>query len=157
MGKAFVWRAAIVAALVNLALNPVVFWLEHQQLGFIPASKVARYAAVAAVLVAVLVCVVGARRVGREIRAGHRPRGGTAEEGRLLRLLPANPWLFGLALGAVVAVATTFVFGVLAVLGLTGLSYGAFVTFVALYSGGLAFVSMRWTILRQLMELAEVG
>ncbi|HEX6874489.1 MAG TPA: hypothetical protein VF165_02420 [Nocardioidaceae bacterium] len=155
MGKAYVWRAAIIAAVVNVVLNPGVAWLETRELDFVSAARIAAYLVLATMVLCLLISTLGARRVHRELRSGHpTPHGGTAEEKRLLAKLPATPWLFGLLLGLAFAVVAIVVIAVVELLDFHGFAFGTFVTFMVCYTGGLAFLVMRWTIVRQLMEAA---
>lgn len=155
MDRAYVWRAAIIAAVVNLLLNPGVAWVESRGLDFIPVTKILLYVAVATIPLCLLTSTAGAHRLHHEMRTGHRPfHGGTAEEKHLLAGFPAKPWAFGLSLGAFISAFACLVLAMLELLGLHGFTYGNFVTFMALYTGALAFLSMRWTIVRQLVDAA---
>lgn len=155
---AYVWRAAVTAALFNLLLNPGVAWVTGRGRDFLPVPRLGLYVAVLSVGMSLLVSVLGARRVRREVEARHHtPTGGTAWEEELLAHLPANPAAFGVLLGLAATMAALVVFTVAGALGFSGFSIATFSIVVSAYSGALAFVVMRWTILRQLMELAPVG
>lgn len=152
------WRAAIAAAIVNVVLSPGVSWIGRGGREFVPVWILMPCVAVAGLVLPLLISELGAHRLRRELRTGHRPpRGGTAEEKRLLAKLPATPWQFGVVLGVVVAALACLVVAVMAAFGFHGFAYGTFVTFMAFYTGGVAFLVMRWVIVRELMEAAHVG
>lgn len=151
---AYVWRAAIIAAAFNLLLNPGIAWVTSQDWDFITTIGIGGYVAVVSMLMTVLVSVLGARRVRREVSARHhRPSGGTAWERRLLARLPSTPVVFGAVIGLAATMVVLFVSTVAGAFGFSGFSLGTFTVVMAVYGGALAFLTMRWTILRQLMEL----
>jgi hypothetical protein len=156
VGKAYVWRAAIAAAVVNMLLNPAVAVIGDVR--FVPVVAMMVYVDVATLAVALLVSTLGARRLHRELARGHgTPHGGTAWEKQLLEGTPASPWAFGLLLGLTLAFVATLVLITLGIFGFSGFAYVTFVSFVAAYSAAVAFVGTRWTIVRQLMEPVTVG
>lgn len=145
------------AALVNMVLNPGVAWVTNLGWDFLPVPRVAFYVTAVSACVSILVSVLGARRVRREVEERHHvPGGGTAWEKQLIERLPAKPVVFGAALGLAATVVVLVVFTVVTAFGFSGFSIVAFSIVVSAYTGALAFVVMRWTILRQLMELVPV-
>ena len=157
MTSFYVWRAAIIAAAFNALLNPSVVLLGNLHIGFMPIRYVILDALLSSVGVALVVAFFGVRRVRRAFK--HRepvvPHSGTALERRLIAELPGSAWAFATVIGVAAAALLTLVLVVLGLLGLDGLAFADFSLFISLYTGALAFVVMRWTILRELM--ARVG
>jgi len=156
VGRAYVWRAAIVAAAVNLVLNPAVVIIGEVR--FVPLVAMMVYVDLATVAVCVAVSLLGAHRLRRELSRGHHTlHAGAAWERRLLEGTPANPWAFGALLGLGLTFLASVVLTTLGILGLSGFVYATFVPFVAFYSAAVAFVAMRWTLVRGLLERTPVG
>ena len=155
MEGAYIWRAALVAAIVNGVLNPTVALIGSTGIHFVSVALFTLDLVVSSVAVSLFVSVFGARRLHHELRSGHRtPHGGTEWERNLVERLPARPWEFGLLLGATVALVTAAVLTLLGLLGFSGSTFATFGASTAVYTGALAFVAMRWTIVRQLMAPA---
>jgi hypothetical protein len=152
----FVWRAAIGAAVVNVALNPGVAWVANGGADFVPAGRVTAYVLVVSIVVTLLVSLLGARRAHHRVAQHHTLQEGSAWERHLVSGLPAPAWSFGLLLGVLLGLAAALVLSVMGVFGWSGLSFGAFSATIAVYTGAVAFLVMRWVILRQLMTRAPV-
>ncbi len=158
MSGAYIWRAALIAAIVNAALNPTVTLIGSRGIHFVSVFLFTLDLVLSSIAVASFVSVFGARRLRHELESGHRtPHGGTEWERHLLERLPRRPWEFGVLLGSTVALVAAVVLTVLGLLGFTGFAFGTFGTFMAVYTAALAFVAMRWTIVRQLMTTALVA
>lgn len=157
MSGAYIWRAALVAAIVNGVLNPTVALIGSSGTHFVPVVLFTLDLMLSSMAVSLFVSVFGARRLRHELETGHRPPHGGAEwERHLLERLPERPGEFGLLLGAAVALVAAVVLILLGLLGFSGFAFGTFGTFMAVYTGALAFVTMRWIIVRQLMATAVV-
>ncbi|HEX6248296.1 MAG TPA: hypothetical protein VFZ64_10530 [Nocardioidaceae bacterium] len=122
-------KPAAISAAVTAALNVLLLWLGNRAMLPAPLASVVLDVVITSLLVGWLCALF----------AAHRPRRRAA--------------LFGLGVGAAAAALSVAAFFLLGMLGVTGLSFGAFAVFKAVYTGLLAFMVTRWVILRR----PEVG
>ena len=150
-------KQATGAAIFNVVGNPLIEWITNREKGFVPlwaSDGMVVNIAVTSIILSVLVALFAARGLHKELHAGHIATGGgeSPRAGRLLSKLPSRAWLLGLLLGIGVAAVVTLAFWLLHVLDISGLSFGGFLVFKAVYCGLLGFVVARWVILRQMSE-----
>jgi len=154
----YIRKQATAAAIINAVLNPLIEWLFNREKGFVPlwaSDGIVVNIAVTSVILSLLVALFTTRGLHQELHAGHITTGGgeSPRAGRLLSQLPRRAWSLGLLLGVGVAAFVTLTFWLLHVLDVSGLSFGGFLVFKAVYCGLLGFVVARWVILRQMSDV----
>ncbi|MFI1566742.1 hypothetical protein ACH4ZX_27420 [Streptomyces sp. NPDC020490] len=149
-------RQATAAALINVVVNALITWLGHRRTDFVPlagSNGITTDVFVTSVLLSLLVSLFITKGVRHELTAGRLvatdepPRAGP-----LLARMPARWWTLGLLIGVAAGVVAAVALRLLGALGLSGLGLGAFVAFMAAYTGLLGYAVTRWVILRQLAE-----
>ncbi|MER6630377.1 hypothetical protein ABT301_19455 [Streptomyces sp. NPDC000987] len=149
-------RQATAAALINVVVNALITWLGHRRTDFVPlagSDGITTDVFVTSVLLSLLVSLFVTKGVRHELTAGRLVAADQPPRaGRLLARLPARWWALGLLIGVAAAAVATVVLRLLGALGLSGLGPGAFVAFMAAYTGLLGYTVTRWVILRQLAE-----
>lgn len=153
----YIRQQATAAGIVNAVLNPLIEWITNREKGFVPiwaSDGMVVNIALTSVILSVLVALFAARGLHKELHGGHLATGGgeSPRAGRLLAQLPSRAWLLGLLLGVGAAAVVTLAFWLFHALGISGLSFGGFLVFKAVYCGLLGFVVARWVILRQVSE-----
>lgn len=150
----YIRKQGAIAAIINVVVNPLLAWLTHRGMSFVPltgSSGVMVDVALTSVLLSLLVALFTTPAMRRDLRNQRvTVTEGSPPARRWLGQLPARAWSLGLLLGLGAACAVTLAFWLLDALGLSGLSFAEFVAFKAGYTGLLAFVVTRWVILRQL-------
>jgi hypothetical protein len=146
----------IMCAVINMVLNPLVAWLGHRQMDFVPlwgGNGMLVDTAVTSVVLSLLVTLFMTAGVRQALQAGRFTVGDSLPPGaRRLAPLPRRAWPLGLLLGLGLAcILTPLTFGLFWGLGLSGLPFAGFALFKALYTGPLGYAVTRWVILRQLL------
>jgi hypothetical protein len=153
--KAYIRTQGISAAIINVALNPMLAWLLNPKMEFMPLSgghSIVMDTAITSVILSLLVALFATSAIHRDLKTGRVTAiNGLSREGRLLSCLPGQAWALGLMLGFGIAfVLVSLVLGMFHLVHIFGLSFAGFALFKAAYTGLLGFVVTRWVILRQL-------
>jgi hypothetical protein len=153
--NAYIRTQGINCAVSNLVLNPVIAWLGNRQMEFVPLrgdNSIVADTAVTCIVLSLLVALFMAAGVRRELLAGSLEiTAGSPRGGRVLSLLPRQAWALGLLLGVGVAcVLTPLTFWLFHAFGFSGLAFGWFALFKAIYTPVMGYIIARWVILRQL-------
>ncbi|MFZ2175023.1 MAG: hypothetical protein WAW17_13540 [Rhodococcus sp. (in: high G+C Gram-positive bacteria)] len=153
----YIRTQATITALVNVVVNPLLGWVTNRGKDFIPLwslEGISLDLVLTSIILSVLVALFAAGGAHRELRAGHlTTTPGSPRAGPVLSRLPSGAWPLGLLIGVAAAVVATLVVWILHLLGLTGLSFWAFLLLKAVYGGCLGCLVARWVILRQLAEV----
>ncbi len=153
MAHSYVTTQAAIAAAVNIVVNPLLAWVLTRDTSFLPVETLMVNVFITSVILSTLVALFVGLGARRELSAGHQiPGVGHPLERRLLLRLPTRPWLFGLLVGACAGVVMVLVLRLLSGWGLTGLSFSAYLLFLVVYTGALAFMVARAAILRQTLQ-----
>ena len=152
----YIRTQGINCAVINMVINPVVAWLGNRQMDFMPLSggnSIVVDTAVTAIVLSLLVALFIASGVRRDLHAGRlETTEGSLRAGGLLSHLPKQAWALGLLLGLGMAcVLTPLTLWLFHALGFSGLPFGWFALFKAIYTPVIGYVLTRWVILRQLM------
>ncbi len=150
--KPYILVQAIICAIINMIVNPLVSWISNRSMRFTPLSGILVDMAITCLIMSTLIAFFTVSGVRRDIKAGKvRADDAAPRAAGLLSRLPLSWWGLGLMLGAGFAVVLVPVTcGVAAILGLPGLNFGWLVLLKSTYTGAVAFVVTRWLILRQL-------
>jgi hypothetical protein len=151
----YIRTQGINCAVINMVLNPVVAWLGNRRMEFTPLSgdnSMLVDTAITCIVLSLLVAIFITSGVRRDLHAGRLSvTDGSPRAGSLLSHLPRKAWALGLLLGLGIAcILTPLTFGLFLALGFSGLPFGWFALFKAIYTPPLGFVVTRWVILRQL-------
>lgn len=145
---------ASVAALVNVAINPVIDWLSHRGKGALPVwssdGLVVNFVATSLIL-SVLVALFATFGVRHELRTRRiTVTDDSVSAPRWLTRLPGTGWLLGVLFGTAAALFVVAAAALLHTADVTTLSLGWLLAVKAAFAGGLAFLVARWVIVRQL-------
>ena len=151
----YIRTQGIIAAVVNMALNPLLAWLFNPRMKYMTLAgdhSIIIDAAVTSVVLSLLVSLFVTAAVRRDTKTGGIDfAGGLSEEGRLLSRLHRRAWALGLVLGSGVAlVLVVLIFTLSRLLGVQGVTFVRYVMFKAAYTGLLGYVVTRWVLIRQL-------
>ena len=152
----YIRTQGISCAVINMVINPVLAWLGNRQMDFTPLSggnSIVVDTAVTSIVLSLLVALFIASGVRRDLHAGRlETTEGSLRAGGLLSHLPKQAWALGLLLGLGMAcVLTPLTLWLFHALGFSGLPFGWFALFKAIYTPVIGYVLTRWVILRQLM------
>lgn len=150
------------AFVVNVAINAGIAWLLFRSLSVVPlwgAQSIAGDTVATCFILPLLTCLIVTRLAHREIRRGRFGVPDWRRESiRALARLPAatsrRALLFGVACALVIGPVTV---GVLALAGVAELPFSDFVTFKALFAGGLAALVSPVIALAAITDTATVG
>jgi hypothetical protein len=153
--ESYIRTQGINCAVINIVLNPVIAWLGNRQMEFMPLTgdnSIVADTGVTCIVLSLLVALFTAAGVHREFHAGNLEiTAGSPRAGRVLSHLPRRAWALGLLLGIGVAcVLTPLTFWLFHALGFSGLAFGWFALFKAIYTPVMGYIITRWVILRQL-------
>lgn len=152
---AYIRTQGISAAVINMALNPLLAWLVNPGMEYMTLTgdrSIVIDAAVTSVVLSLLVSLCATAAVRRYAKTGDMEfAGGSSVEGRLLSRLPRRAWALGLVLGSGVAlVLVVLIVALFRLRGVQGLTFARYAIFKAAYTGLLGYVVTRWVLIRQL-------
>lgn len=155
--ESFIRKAGLIAGICNIVLNSLFSWLGNRSMADVPQSSAAVDTVITSMVMSLLMTLFISADTRRALKAGAIAMPAPAHSaGRLLRRLPARPWKLGLMVGLAVAVVlTSCVMGLFSLLGVTALSFFAFLSIKVVYSLLLGYAVARWVILRQLAAVWE--
>lgn len=158
MAESYVQQQAAIAAGINVVVNPALAWVGNREMAFVPVDALVINVLITSLILSWLVAVFSALGARHELGAGHAiPAPGHPSERRVLSKMPARSWVFGLLSGAAAGLVMVAVFLLLSGLGFSGMSFWAYLVFLAVYTGVLAFAVARSMILRQAVQPMPVG
>ena len=148
----FILKTCVTAGIFNLVLNPFFAWLSNMDRVDVPRGSMAVDTVITCILMCLLVTLFTSADTRRALKAGSLARDGQPPRAcGLLCRLPSRPWKLGILLGlAFAAVVTPCMLGLIAVSGISSLSFFAFALLKAVYTPLVAYAVARWTILRHL-------
>lgn len=157
MLDSYIRTQALMSALINMILNPLMAWLANRQMAPIAlwgSRGIVVDTAVASFVLAVLVVLFTASGVRRDIKGGRLVgMGDFPAPGKCLSRLPMSTWVLGLIFGGLAALFFVAVSLVLAFsFDVVELPFDQFAFIKAVYAGILGYVVARWVVLRHLME-----
>lgn len=155
--ESFIRKAGLIAGICNIVLNSLFSWLGNRPMADVPQSAAVVDTVITSLVMSLLMTLFISADTKRALKTGTIAMTAPAHSaGRLLRRLPARPWKLGLMVGAAVAVVlTSGVMGLFSLLGVTALSFFAFLSIKVVYSMLLGYAVARWVILRQLAAAWE--
>lgn len=148
----FIRKNGLIAGACNLVVNPLLAWLGNRNMADVPLfPAVVLDTGLTCVVMALLISLFVAADTRRAARAGSIEPASGPPCPKWLSRLPARPRLFGLALGGIVAVAAMPCLMIAhALLDVSSMSFVSFALLKAVYTPLLAYVIVRWVIVRQL-------
>jgi hypothetical protein len=158
--ESYIRSAGLGAAVPNMVINPAIAWLTNRRMEAVPligSGSVVMDTAITCVLMTLIVALFTASATRRGIETGHViGSAGLPRSWGLLSRLPQQGWALGLTLGVGFACTVApLTFGLFSLLGVASLPFAGFAVFKAVYTPLIAFVVVRWVILRQLLASPE--
>jgi hypothetical protein len=157
---AYIRTQGISAAVVNMALNPLLAWLLNpgmRQMTLAGERSILVDLAVTSVVLCLLVSLCAAAGLPRAARSGGIDRGGGFfEEGPLRSHPPRGAWALGLAFGIGSAlVSTALILALFRLCGARTISFRNYAILKAAYTGLLGCLVARGVLIRQLPRAAR--
>lgn len=144
--KFLIQDQAIGSGIFNLLLNALIAWLTFRKLPAVPISgdpSITGDVIGTMILLPLLTCVIVTPLVRKAVQAGKvEPLHEDTSARRMVRWLPSNSFLRGLALGFIsLALFGPLLLGAFMVAGVQTMSVGGYVFIKALYAAALAAVN----------------
>jgi hypothetical protein len=147
---------AIISALINMAVNPVITWLLNRGMQPVTLPSILIDMAITCLVMSTAIGLFVSLGARRAITTGSLAVDDKATGSGLLDRLPVRPALLGIVLGvgcATLLVPLTWV--VFVQLRWSELAFWALILLKILYTGAAAFLVTRWVILRQWQALRQ--
>jgi hypothetical protein len=147
---------AIISALINMVVNPVITWLLNRGMQPVTLPSILIDMAITCLIMSTAIALFVIPGARRAITTGSLAVDDKASGSWFFDRLPVQPAMLGIALG--VGCATLLVpltLAVFALLGWSELTFWGLILLKILYTGTVAFLVTRWVILRQWQALRQ--